>query len=140
MGDGRTVITPTATLQYTRLKTPGYSEFGGNAVNLKVDAQSDDFLQSGLGVKFARDLATSGPLTVRPEVHANWLHSFRGEAMSNTAAFESGGPSFTATGVKPGRDMMDLGAGLLIASSTSGHSKAPTITSSTTATGGPGHG
>jgi uncharacterized protein with beta-barrel porin domain len=38
--------------------------------------------------------------------------------MSDTAAFESGGPSFTATGVKPGRDLMDLGAGLLIASST----------------------
>ncbi|WP_140655437.1 autotransporter family protein [Rhodanobacter glycinis] len=118
VGDGRTVITPTATLQYTRLKTPGYSEAGGNAVNLKVDARSDDFLQSGLGVKFARDLAHAGPLTVRPEVHANWLHSFRGEGMSSTASFESGGPSFTTTGVKSGRDLMDLGAGLLIASST----------------------
>ncbi|GGY20655.1 hypothetical protein GCM10008098_11590 [Rhodanobacter panaciterrae] len=118
LGDGRTVITPTATLQYTRLKTPGYSEVGGNAVNLKVDAQSDDFLQSGLGVKLARDLADAGPLTVRPEVHANWLHSFHGDAMTNMASFESGGPSFTATGVKPGRDLMDLGAGLLIASST----------------------
>ncbi len=118
VGDGRTVITPTATLQYTRLKTPGYSEVGGNAVNLKVDARSEDFLQSGLGVKLARDLANAGPLTVRPEVHANWLHSFRGDAMSSTASFESGGPSFTATGVKPGRDLMDLGAGLLIASGT----------------------
>jgi outer membrane autotransporter protein len=118
VGDGRTVITPTATLQYTRLKIPGYSEAGGNAVNLKVDARSDDFLQSGLGVKFARDIAGSGPLNIRPEVHANWLHSFRGDAMSGTAAFESGGPSFTATGVKPGRDLLDLGAGLLLASST----------------------
>ncbi|MFC5435023.1 autotransporter domain-containing protein [Rhodanobacter umsongensis] len=115
VGDGRSVVTPTATLQYTRLKTPGYSEFGGDAVNLRVEAQKYDFLQSGLGVKFARDLATSGSLTVRPEVHANWLHSFSGRTMSNTAAFASGGPSFTTTGVKTGRDMADLGAGLLIA-------------------------
>ncbi len=117
VGDGRNVITPTATLQYTRLKIPGYREFGGNAVNLDIAAQKYDFLQSGLGVKLARDLATSGALTVRPEVHANWLHSFKGTNMSQTAAFASGGPSFAAVGVKPGRDLADLGAGLLIAGS-----------------------
>ncbi|HEY8682759.1 MAG TPA: autotransporter outer membrane beta-barrel domain-containing protein, partial [Rhodanobacter sp.] len=118
VGDGRTSITPTATLQYTRLKIPGYSEAGGNDINLNVGAQSDDFLQSGLGVKFARDLANAGPLTIRPEVHADWLHSFRGEGTSSTASFESGGPSFTAVGVQPGRNLMDVGAGLLLASST----------------------
>ena len=116
VGDGRNVITPTATLQYTRLKIDGYREFGGNATNLDVDAQNDDFLQSGLGVKLARDLAHTGALTVRPEVHANWLHSFRGTNLSQTVAFASGGPSFTATGVKPGRDLADVGAGLLVAS------------------------
>ncbi|WP_081660206.1 MULTISPECIES: autotransporter domain-containing protein [Rhodanobacter] len=71
VGDGRSVITPTATVQYTRMKMPGYREFGGNSVNLAVDAQTYRFLQSGLGVKFSRDLATSGDLTVRPEMHAN---------------------------------------------------------------------
>lgn len=115
VGDGRSVITPTATVQYTRMNMPGYREFGGNSVNLAVDAQTYHFLQSGLGVKFSRDLATSGDLTVRPEMHANWLHSFSGRSVSETAQFASGGPSFTATGVKPGRDLAELGAGLLIA-------------------------
>jgi outer membrane autotransporter protein len=117
VGDGRNVITPTATLQYTRLKIPGYREFGGNATNLDIAAQKYNFLQSGLGVKFARDLANTGALTVRPEVHANWLHSFNGTSMSQTVAFASGGPSFAAIGVKPGRNLADLGAGLLIAGS-----------------------
>ena len=117
LGDGRNVITPTATLQYTRLKTDSFSEVGGGPVNLKVDAQSYNFLQSGLGVKFSRDLVTSGSGVVRPEVHVNWLHSFHGDRMNNTAAFASGGPSFTATGVKHGRNLFDVGAGLLIASS-----------------------
>jgi outer membrane autotransporter protein len=115
VGDGRNVLTPTATLQYTRLKIDGYREFGGNATNLDVGAQNDDFLQSGLGLKFARDLAATGALTVRPEVHANWLHSFRGTNVSQTVAFASGGPSFTANGVRPGRDLADVGAGLLVA-------------------------
>jgi outer membrane autotransporter protein len=115
VGDGRTVITPTATLQYTRLQMPGYTEFGGNSVNLKTAAQKYNFLQSGLGVKFARDMVTSGDLTVRPEMHATWLHSFSGRSVSQTAQFASGGSSFTATGVRPGRDLADLGAGLLIA-------------------------
>lgn len=116
VGDGRNVITPTATLQYTRLKIDGYREVGGNAIDLAVAGQSDDFLQSGLGVKLARDLANTGGLTVRPDVHANWLHSFRGTNLSQTVAFASGGASFTATGVRPGRDLAVLGAGLLVAS------------------------
>ncbi len=117
VGDGRSVITPTATLQYTRLDTNGFTEIGGGPINLKVNSQNYDFLQSGLGVKFARDLVTSGAQIVRPEVHVNWLHSFHGQTMGNTAAFASGGPSFKATGVRQGRDLFDVGAGLLIASS-----------------------
>jgi len=117
VGDGRSVITPTATLQYTRLKIPGYREFGGNAMNLDIAAQKHDFVQSGLGVKLARDLVSPDGLTVRPEVHANWLHSFNGGSMDQTAAFASGGPSFTAVGVKTGRNLADLGAGLLLAGS-----------------------
>ncbi len=115
VGDGRSAITPTATVQYTRMNMPGYREFGGNSVNLAVDAQTYHFLQSGLGVKFSRDMVTSGDLTIRPEVHANWLHSFSGRSVSETAQFVSGGPSFSATGVKPGRDLAELGAGLLVA-------------------------
>ncbi|MEP7186378.1 MAG: autotransporter domain-containing protein [Rhodanobacter sp.] len=117
LGDGRNVITPTATLQYTRLKTDSFTEIGGGPVNLNVDGRTYNFLQSGLGVKFSRDLVTSGSQIVRPEVHVNWLHSFHGDKMNNTAAFASGGPSFTATGVKQGRNLFDVGAGVLIASS-----------------------
>lgn len=118
VGDGRTVITPIATLQYTNLKIASYTEKGSEEINLKVNSQNDDYLQSGLGVKLARDLDNSGANIVRPEVHVNWLHSFRGQTTSNTAAFESGGPAFTATGVKTGQNVFDVGAGLLLASNT----------------------
>lgn len=117
-GDGRNVLTPTATLQYTQLKTDSFTEVGGGPINLKVDSRNYHFLQSGLGLKFSRDMA-SGPTIVRPEVHVNWLHSLNNETMSNTAAFASGGPSFAATSVRQGRNLFDVGAGVLIASSKS---------------------
>lgn len=118
VGDGRTSITPMATLQYTELDLPGYTEAGSNASNLRVNAQNHYFAQSGLGVKFARDIGMSNSQILRPELHINWLHSFSGNTTDNTAAFTSGGPAFTTNGVTPERDLFDVGAGLLLASNT----------------------
>ena len=118
LGDGRTTITPMATLQYTHLKTAGYTEAGNAAIDLRVDPRSYNFLQSGLGVKFARDISTSNTTIIRPEVHVNWLHSFHGDAMRDTATFTSGGPAFTTTGVASEKDLFDVGAGVMLAGNT----------------------
>lgn len=111
LGDGRTVITPYATLQYTDLRTEAYTETGDPALNLKVAAQQYDFLQSGLGVKVSRDIPLSGSRVFRPEVHGKWLHSLNEEMMTNTSAFESGGPAFTISGLKADPDTFNVGAG-----------------------------
>lgn len=118
VGDGRTTITPMATLQYTHLKTAGYTEAGNSGMDLRVDARNYNFLQSGLGVKFARDISVSNTTIIRPEVHVNWLHSFHGEAMRNTAAFTAGGPAFTTTGVTSEKNLFDVGAGVMLAGNT----------------------
>lgn len=115
LGDGRTVFTPFATIQHTRMKVAGYTESGGNSVDLQVASRDQNFTQSGLGVKLARDLVSSGD-TIRPEIHATWLHSFDGQAASSTAAFVSGGPQFNARGVTTGRNIVDVGASVLVAS------------------------
>ena len=116
-GDAQTVITPNASLQYTRLHADGYTETGGGAINLRVNSQTYDFVQSGLGVKVARSITLSDAKVVRPEVHANWMHSFGDDAMTNTAAFTSGGAPFTTRGLKSERNTYDLGAGLVFAKS-----------------------
>lgn len=118
VGDGRTTITPMATLQYTHLKTAGYTEAGNSGMDLRVDARNYDFLQSGLGVKFARDISVSNTTIIRPEVHVNWLHSFHGDAMRDTATFTAGGPAFTTTGVTVERNLFDVGAGVMLAGNT----------------------
>jgi outer membrane autotransporter protein len=97
------------------MKVDGYTEFGGDAVDLQVAARDHNFTQSGLGVKLARDITSSDDRIIRPEIHATWLHSFDGQAASSTAAFVSGGPQFYARGVTTGRNIADVGASLLIA-------------------------
>ncbi len=115
VGDGATVITPTATLQYTRMSIDGYTETGNAATTLDVEAQKYNFVQSGLGGKIARSIALSDTQFLRPEVHANWLHSFGDDrTMENTATFTAGGPSFTTTGHEPDRNSYNVGTGLTL--------------------------
>lgn len=117
VGDGRTVITPFATLQYTDLHTGGYTEAGNQALDLTVGSQHYAFLESGVGAKIARDVVLDGSSVLQPEVHAKWLHSMNGDAMTNTAAFTAGGGTFTTSGLKPDPDTFNVGAGLTFANS-----------------------
>ena len=115
LGDELTVLTPTATLQYTRLHVSSYTETGDPALNLHVNAQNYGFSQSGLGAKLTRIIPLSERQSFRPEIHANWLHSFGGDGMRNTAMFTSGGPAFTVAGLTPNRDSFVAGAGVTLA-------------------------
>jgi outer membrane autotransporter protein len=115
--DEQTVITPMASLQYTSLRVDAYTETGGNAINLMIDAQNYGFAQSGLGLKIARDFILSDARIFRPEVHANLLYSFGDETMANSATFASGGQGFTTVGLRPERSTYDVGAGVVFAGS-----------------------
>nr|QQZ51910.1 autotransporter outer membrane beta-barrel domain-containing protein [Phenylobacterium glaciei] len=59
----------------------------------------------------SRDIPLSGSGLFRPEFHGKWLHSLSEEMMSNTSAFQSGGPAFTVTGLKADRDTFNVGTG-----------------------------
>lgn len=117
LGDGLTVLTPQASLQYTRLHTKGYTETGADAINLRVNAKTYEFTQAGLGAKIARSIPISNGQVMRPDIHVNWLHSLGGETMSNVAAFASGGPAFLTMGLKPKRDTFNVGTGVVFANS-----------------------
>lgn len=107
-----TTITPSVSLQYTRLHTDGYTETGNSNITLRVQSQNYDFLRSGVGVEAAHDVALSDGKVLRPYVHANWLHLLSGEKVEKTAAFTSGGAEFTAVGLRPNRDAYQVGTGV----------------------------
>jgi|HubBroStandDraft_1064217.scaffolds.fasta_scaffold11685_1 outer membrane autotransporter protein len=109
-------ITPVASLQYTHVNLGSYSEGGAGGIGLNVNAQSYDFLESGLGVKVARPFAYQNATYV-PELHFMWFHELSNPLLENTAAFNvPGAPPFTTPGFRPADDMLNVGARMTILS------------------------
>ncbi len=105
-------ITPLASLQYTHLDLDNYAESGAGSINLNVQSQHYDFLESGLGVMAAHPFSYQDG-TFIPEVHAKWFHEIINPTMQNTAAFAvMGSPSFTTPGMRTAADTLDIGVGL----------------------------
>ena len=109
-----TIITPLASLQASHIKVDSFSENGGGDINLNVNKQDYDFLQSSLGVKAERVIKTSNG-AVSPEIHARWFHDFSSTTMEQTASFAGGGSSFSAQGIKQDRDSYNVGTGFTMA-------------------------
>jgi uncharacterized protein with beta-barrel porin domain len=114
-GAGTAVVTPFASLQYTRLNVDAYGETGDPALNLNVAAQTYDFAESSVGLKASSETRLSGSRVLRPEVHVAWLHAFGDDVMIDTATFASGGQAFTTPGRTTSRDALNLGAGVIFA-------------------------
>jgi uncharacterized protein with beta-barrel porin domain len=108
---GQNTITPLASLQASRIHIDNYTETGAGDVNLRVDSQSYNFVQSSLGIKAER-LIQSGNGTYAPEVHAKWLHDFSSTTMQQTTTFAGGSTPFVTQGVAQDRELFNVGAGL----------------------------
>ncbi|MDP2123659.1 MAG: autotransporter domain-containing protein [Parvibaculum sp.] len=117
--DGRTVFTPSTSLQYTHMRVGGYTETGAGGVNLNVGEQTYDFIQSSVGAEIARNFMLPGMQILRPALHANWLHSFGDRTMTNTASFTGGGPAFTIDAPARDRNTYNVGGGIELAGSPS---------------------
>ncbi|MFA7708288.1 MAG: autotransporter domain-containing protein, partial [Candidatus Pacearchaeota archaeon] len=104
-------FTPLASLQWNHLRLSGYTETNAGSMNLSVNRQSYDILQSGLGASIASQVKYKwGNFT--PEVHAKWLYDFIGDAMAVTSTYTGGGASFNANGAKPAKSSINLGGKL----------------------------
>ena len=104
-------ITPLASLQYSHVNLGGYTENTAPDINLIVQSQSYDFLQSGLGVKLAAPFALDGGALV-PTVHAKWFYMLANPTLTNTASFAAGSAPFTTPGLLTSSNMFNVGAGL----------------------------
>ena len=107
----QTIVTPLASLQASRIRVDSYTESGAGALNLNVNRQDYNFAQSSLGVKVERVIQSSGS-RYSPEAHVRWQHDFGSTAMQQDATFAGGGASFTTQGVRQGRELFNVGAGI----------------------------
>ena len=106
-------ITPLLSLQYMRLNINDYVESGADSLNLNVDAQRYNMLQSGLGAKIAYPIAGKS-LRFIPEMHAKWFYDFVGDPQQVASTFTGGGASFATQGIDPAKSSYNLGAMLTI--------------------------
>ncbi|MNR95992.1 Outer membrane protein B precursor [compost metagenome] len=117
LATGNVTTTPLLGLTYSRLNQDAYTESGGNGAALAVGSTSVNSLQSDLGVKFERELATSYGNLI-PSLKLAWRHEFDNNRAATNARFvadPSGETSFTSLGVSPIRNsaLISLGATLL---------------------------
>ena len=110
-------VTPLVSLQATHLHVNSYTEKDAGDINLNVDSQDYNFLQSGVGMKIERPIF-AGNKIYSPEIHAKWLHDFTSTTMEQTTSFTGGGTSFETKGMHQDRDFYNVGAGLTFISST----------------------
>ncbi len=109
-------ITPLASLQYSRVNVSGYTEKDAGDINLKVNSQGYNFVESGLGMKVERDFSYRG-ISYVPEVHGKWLHELYNPTLAQTAEFTvAGSPSFTTPGLRTDSNTYNVGAGLTLLS------------------------
>ena len=105
------VVTPLTSLQWTHLSLGSYTETDAGALDLMVNRQSYNILESGLGASISsKETYSWGNLT--PEFHAKWLYDFINDDMSVTSAFTGGGASFVSTGANPARNAANIGGSL----------------------------
>ncbi len=107
-------LTPLASVLYTHLNINDYTETGANSLDLHINRQQYDFVESGLGAKVAYFVKWHCGLFI-PEVHSLWLHDFIDDTLNVTASFTglgAAGGSFVNTGPTIDRDTWNIGGSL----------------------------
>lgn len=112
----RAVLTPAATLFYTKSRVGGFTETGAGSLNLNVDAQSANSLQSGIGLRLSLPFQTK-KVTVLPQIHAFYQHEFANGSRGLDARLAQAGSTFGFQTDSPRQDFLALGAGLALNSS-----------------------
>jgi outer membrane autotransporter protein len=107
------VLTPLVSLAYSNLWVNGFTESGAGSMNLQVDSQQADSLQTGVGAKVAMPLRRNG-VTVVPQAYATYQHEFSNTSRGLDARLSQGGSTFAFQSEKLGQDFAVLGASVTL--------------------------
>ncbi len=105
---GRLVVTPMVSMSYSGLWIDRYRERGAGALNLTVDAQRADSLQSGCGLRLSLPV-TGDRATLIPQVFATYQHEYANGTRNIRATLNQAG-TFTFRTDGPKQDFVTAGA------------------------------
>ncbi len=106
-------VTPAFTLYYSTAWVDSFTESGAGALNLKVDGQSADSLQTGLGMRLSRPFQT-GSMIMLPQIFAFYQHEFAYNSRGLDARLAQAGNAFALQTDSPSRNFALLGAGMAL--------------------------
>jgi outer membrane lipase/esterase len=108
------VLTPVVSLGYSGVWINGFTESGAGALNLNVDKQNANSLQTGVGSKVSVPFKR-GDTTIVPQVYAIYQHEFSNNSRGLNARL-SAPPSVTMTWQTeaPDRDFAVLGGNVTV--------------------------
>jgi outer membrane lipase/esterase len=86
---GKAIVGPTVSLQYATQTTAGFTESNAGALSLRVDSQTADSLQTGIGAR-ASYRAKVGNVTVKPQLAVVWQHEFSNNTRGVNARLAQG--------------------------------------------------
>ncbi len=109
---------PTNRLPVTELVPPlwvgSFTESGAGALNLGVDSQNADSLQTGVGGKITVPIKRNGT-TVLPQVYASYQHEFSNDTRGLDARLSQvGNSAFSFQTDRPKRDFAVMGGNVTI--------------------------
>ncbi len=104
------IFGPTASIQYTRQWIDSYAEKNAGALNLTIDDQTVESIESQVGGRVAYEWEIR-KVTVVPSLFASYQHEFSDDARNITAKL-GGGSSFQTTTSSPHRDFANVGCGV----------------------------
>jgi outer membrane lipase/esterase len=96
-------------LAYSSLWVNGFTESGAESLNLKVNPQNAQSLQTGVGAKVSLPLKRDSTLVV-PQVYASYQHEFSNNSRGLDARLSQGGSTFAWQTDQPHRDFAVVGA------------------------------
>lgn len=105
----RSSVTPSVRVDYTHLKTKGYTETGAGALNLNVDGSTFEEFMLTADMKGSHNLTDHTKLVG----NASAGYDFINDQSSTASSFVGGGPVFEAKGLKTSPWLYRAGLGLL---------------------------
>ncbi len=106
-------IMPTMSIQYTKLSVDSYIESGAGALNLDVERQNIESLQSNVGGRISYTWQ-AGKALVIPNIRASYGYEFLRDSKNITAQLAQGIPPFSIETISPNRNFVILGTGITV--------------------------
>jgi outer membrane autotransporter protein len=111
-GGGAATLTPKAGIEYVHLSEDSFSELGASGFDLANSGHGTDSLQPYIGAALTQKFTTAGGTEIAPELRLGYAHDMF-DARSMTVTTVSGA-GFPVSGVKPSRDQLSAGLGLVV--------------------------